>query len=138
ETIQQAQQVLQQIEQTHKRDVLIETYPTIPNAPTGDAQEQARNQFFTDWIIKRGQTLQVRGLMVLIVMEPPHLQVYVGHSTEAMFPSSEQKELQQKLAQALHDKHYDNGLVQTVNFIKERMDQHDAAGAGGTTGGTSS
>src|SRR3982751_659352 len=117
ETIQQAQQVLQQIEQSHKRDVLIETYPTIPGAPTGEGQEQARNEFFTKWIRQRGLELKVRGLGVLIVRAPPHLQVYVGSSTEGMFPPSDQKELQQKLAQALRDKHYDNGLVQTVNFI---------------------
>src|SRR5258707_13846326 len=34
EAIQQAQQVPDHIEQTHKRAVLIETYPPIPGAPT--------------------------------------------------------------------------------------------------------
>src|SRR3954449_13028159 len=138
EAVQQAQQVIQQIEQTHKRELLIETYPSIQGAPTGQGQEKARNEFFTNWIIQRGRTLEISGLMVLIVVEPPHLQVYVGKTTRAVFPQADEEELQRKLAQALRDKHYDNGLVQTVNFVKERMDQHDAGGGGGATGGTSS
>jgi hypothetical protein len=138
EAIQQGQQVLDAIKQTHQRDVLIETYPSIPGAPTGEGQEQARNQFFTNWIIQRGRAQDVRGMMVLIVMDPPHLQVYVGKTTEAMFPRADQDDLQRKLAQALRDKHYDNALVQTANFINERMDEHDARGGAGTAGGPSS
>ena len=33
ETVQQADQMIRQIKQQHGRDVLIETYPSIPGAP---------------------------------------------------------------------------------------------------------
>ena len=77
-------------------------------------------------------------MMVLIVMDPPHLQVYVGNTHRSDVPPPDQDELQRKLAQALRDKHYDNALVQTANFIKERMDEHDARGGAGTAGGSGS
>ena len=63
-------------------------------------------------------------MMVLIVMDPPHLQVFVGSSTEKLFNRADQEELQRKLADALKQKHYDTGLVKTAGFVKERMDRN--------------
>jgi len=124
DAIRQAEDVIRQIKQDHKRDLLIETYPKIAGAPEGPGEEQARNRFYTDWIIKRGQALQVRGMMVLIVMEPPHLQIFVGTSTQQLFTRADQVDLQRKLADALKQKHYDDGLVKTAEFVKERMDRN--------------
>jgi uncharacterized membrane protein YgcG len=124
DAVRQAEDVIRQIKQDHKRDLLIETYPKIAGAPEGPGEEQARNRFYTDWIRQRGQALQVRGMMVLIVMNPPHLQVFVGSSTEKLFTRADQQELQQKLVDALKQKHYDNGLIKTAGFVKERMDRN--------------
>jgi uncharacterized membrane protein YgcG len=129
DAVREVEDVIRQIKQDHLRDLRIETYPSIPGAPNGPDQEQARNRFFTDWIIQRGKALGIRGMMVLIVMDPPHLQVYVGASTEKLFTRADQEELQRKLAQALKDKHYDNALVKTAGFVKERMDRNAGAAA---------
>lgn len=124
DSIRQAEDVIRQVKQDHMRDLLIETYPKIAGAPEGPGDEQARNRFYTDWIRQRGQALRVRGMMVVIVMDRPHLQVFVGSSTEKLFTRADQEELQEKLADALKQKHYDNGLVKTAEFVKERMDRN--------------
>jgi len=124
EAIREAEDVIRQIKQDHLRDLLIETYPTIAGAPKGPGEEEARNRFFTDWIRQRGQALGIRGMMVLIVMDPPHLQIFVGSSTGKLFTRADQEELKRKLVDALRQKRYDNALVKTASFVKARMDRN--------------
>src|SRR5689334_2361780 len=69
DAVREAEEVIRQIKQDHLRDLRIETYPSIPGAPNGPGDEQARNRFFTDWIVNRGKALGIRGMMVLIVMD---------------------------------------------------------------------
>lgn len=127
DVVRQAEGVIREIHDAHARDVLIETYPTLDGIPRGPGKEKEklRNDFLTEWIIDRGQDLGVRGMMIVVVMDPPHLQIYVGGSTTAFFPRADQEELQRELAQALADKHYDSALTQTAAFIQARMNRHD-------------
>src|SRR3954447_19936624 len=105
DAVRQAEDVIRQIKQDHLRDLLIETYPTIDGTPKGPGEEQARNRFYADWMRQRGQALGIRGMMVLIVMAPPHVQDFVGSSTQKLFNRADEEELQRKLADALKQKH---------------------------------
>lgn len=124
DAVRQAEDVIGQIKQDHGRDLLIETYPAIAGAPNGPGEEQARNRFYTEWMTQRGQALGVRGMMVLIVTDRPHLQIYVGASTQKRFTRADQEELQRRLTDALKQKRYDNALVKTAGFVKDRMDRN--------------
>ena len=120
-----AEDVIRQIKRDHDRHVLVETYPAIDGAPAGEGKEKERNQFFTDRMVERGRALGVRGMMVLVVMDPPHVQVYVGATTTGLFKRADQEALTRKLAEVMRDKRFDDGLLKVVGFVKDCMDHGD-------------
>ena len=77
--VQKADQRIREIYRRHDRDVLIETFPTVPAADSDKVKamdEKQRNAYFLGWAKSRFKERVVNGAYILICKEP--LQFEVG------------------------------------------------------------
>jgi uncharacterized membrane protein YgcG len=128
ETISKVNDVLAEIGKKHHRDLLIETYATVP----GDKVEafkgmdkEAKAKFFQEWARSRAIRRRVNGVYVLITKEPGHIQAEVGDQTEkGAFTAKDRDRLRDILLDAFKKKEYDRGLVDGAQFVAKTLDEN--------------
>jgi uncharacterized membrane protein YgcG len=128
ESIAKVNDALADIGKKHNKDLLIETYATVP-AEKRDAvkamDKEARAKFFQEWANSRARRRRVNGIYVLITKEPGHIQVEVGHETEkAAFTGKDRDRLRDILIDAFEKKEYDRGLTDAVQFVAKALDDN--------------
>src|SRR6185503_8433593 len=120
ETVQKADAELKQIKADSGVEIVIETFPDIPEGQRS-AYEAAKansgqlDQFYANWCHERGRELRLRGVYVLIVKQPSHLQVVAGSETERKaFTRTDQFRLRDTMLGDFKQHQYDDGLLHGV------------------------
>ena len=129
----QADEIIHQINQRHHKDVLVETWPDIPQDMRQEYEQLGKERFFEQWAGNRARGQGVDGILILIARDPPHLQVWDGNKTQQrLFPTSDIDTLKRQLADHFRQRQYDEGLLQAVRYIQQQMDANvPAAGRSG-------
>jgi uncharacterized membrane protein YgcG len=130
ETIAKANDLLAEIGKKHDKDLLVETYATVPAdkvAAVKAMEKDARSQFFQEWANSRARRRRVNGVYILICKEPGHIQVEVGRETQkGAFTTKDRTRLQEILIGAFEKKEYDRGLIEAVEFVQKTLDENMA------------
>jgi uncharacterized membrane protein YgcG len=130
ETIAKANDLLAEIGKKHDKDLLIETYATVPAdkvAAVKTMDKEARSQFFQEWANSRAKRRRVNGIYVLISKEPGHIQVEVGRETQkGAFTLKDEAHLREILIVAFDKKEYDRGLLEGVQYVQKTLDDNMA------------
>ena len=117
-----ADEVLDDIHARTNKDLMIETFPTIPDQMRASAQQQDKQGFYDHWMISEARAHNVNGVFILITKDPPHIQVGVGKETrEKAFTFKDRDELVDKLTDNFRDHQFDRGLMEAANFVRQRM-----------------
>jgi uncharacterized membrane protein YgcG len=128
ETIAKVNDAVAEIGKKHHKDLLIETYATVPADKVEAVKamdKEARTKFFQEWARSRGIKRQVNGVYVLITKEPGHIQVEVGDRTErAAFTAKDRDHLRDILTEAFKKKEYDSGIVDAAQFVAKTLDEN--------------
>jgi uncharacterized membrane protein YgcG len=134
DAITQANQIIQQINQKHHKDLLIQTFPDIPQDLQAKFQQLGKQRFFEGWTNQQAKAQGVDGIYILITRDPGHLEVWVGNITQQrLFPLSDRDQLKRLLASSFGQKDYDGGLLQGVQFVQKEMDANGSATNSGAT-----
>lgn len=133
EAINQADQIIQQINARHHRDLLIETVPSVPQDMAAQEQSMGKDAFFRQWTDQRASQQGVNGVYVLICKNPSHLQAAVGNATaQRLFTTADRDELAKRMLASFKAKNFDGGLLDAARFVQQQMDAHvPGAGASG-------
>jgi hypothetical protein len=124
-----ADRQLAEIQKKYHKDLLIETFATVPPDKT-DAFEKmdkpARAKFFQSWANDRAKKERVEGVYVLILKQPGHVQVEVGRETQkkAFAVPADQNQLRNILVENFQSKDYDRGLLQGVEFFERKLGEN--------------
>jgi len=133
DAIQQADQTIEQIKTRHRHTLLVETFPNIPDAMQNDYRDKGKDRFFQDWAEDRRKAEDVDGVVVLICMDPKHIQINLGNQTQKkLFTQVDRAELQPNITTAMKAKQYDDALTKTADFVLKKFDEHDPADTGHT------
>jgi hypothetical protein len=147
DTVQKADRVIREIKDGSGKDLLIETFPTVPDDHADKVKHMDRSErerFFEEWARERARREGVDGVYVLICKEPGHVQVEVGNETRRRaFPVENRDHLRDILVEAFKAREYDRGLLEAVEYVRDAMKDNlgecgraRAGGAGGpVTGG---
>jgi uncharacterized protein len=136
--ISEAQQIIDRIEQRHQKDVLIETFPTIPDDQKPKYEQLGKASFFSQWATSRARSQGVNGIYILITKDPAHLEMAVGNKTQQRdFTIADRNAVRDQLLAAFKEKKYDEGLISAVQEISRRMDANAPAGAANQGGSPS-
>jgi uncharacterized membrane protein YgcG len=124
EGIKKADERLAEIYRKHDRDLLIETFATVPaddveKVKAMDAKE--RGEYSLTWAKERAQRRAVNGVYVLICKEPRILRVGITEKTPHKFPEGTQAQIENALKKELTDGHFDQALEQALKIVEERL-----------------
>lgn len=130
QAIQQAEATIDQIKQAHGKEMVVETFPAIPEELQSQYSAGNSVRFFQSWGNERARALKVDGVYVLICRDPAHLQAEVGQNTQRRaFTLSNRDQLASLMLGKMRGKQYDQALLDGVNYVKQTMDANEAAGA---------
>jgi uncharacterized membrane protein YgcG len=136
ETIDKADAIIRQIKSATGKDLMVETYPTIPERMHPDYERKGRDGFFRDWVTERGRALRVDGVLILISRDPGRLQIGIGSGVSGrLFTQRDRQELQQLMTNNFRQSKFDEGLLAGVEFVQKRIEQNAATGGTGAAGG---
>lgn len=134
QALSQIDMILADIHDRFSKDLMIETFPGIPDDLKQKYQEQGKEKFYEGWTRSEAFQLGVNGVMVLVTGDPPHLQVEVGLDTrQKAFTLDDRNELVEVLVKAFEKKDYDGGMLQAAQFVRDRMARNLAGGGSGPT-----
>jgi hypothetical protein len=124
EAVEKANAEIAELYKKNERDLLIETYPTVPadkaEKVKGMSAEE-RSKFFSDWAEERLKTENVNGVVVLVCKSPSHLQTKVASRVRPAFNEADGKDLVNLLLKRFRDRQYDEGLAEAVKLVKENL-----------------
>jgi uncharacterized membrane protein YgcG len=121
DAVAQANEIIREIKQQHKKDLLIETVRRVPENKKDEANSsdaKVKGHFFANWAVERARMEGVNGIYVLITREPGHVEVAVGDQTHSVFSNEERHRLSQLLLTHFRDKEYDEGLLAAVKDVR--------------------
>ena len=124
EASKKANKEIREIAKKYDRDLLIETFATIP----GDQAERVkgmsheeRAKFFRNWATDRAESAVVHGVYILVCREPAFLEIIITAKGRQAFDSQSFEKLRTLLLTAFREKRYDEGLQNAVDFVRERF-----------------
>jgi hypothetical protein len=124
DTLSAANARIEKLKDTYHRDVIVETYPDIPDKLKPQYKPENKNEFFATWYRDRARELRVNGIYILICKNPAHLQV--GASSDLYkqgFTTADRDQLRNTLLSKFKSKEYDAGLMDSLGFISNRFDE---------------
>jgi uncharacterized membrane protein YgcG len=135
DTLDQVNATLQQINERFDKDLMVETFASIPDDFKQRYTDQDREKFYDGWAIAEARQLGINGILILITGEPRHLHVVVGYDTRKVaFTLADRDELVSQLTAAFRTKQYDAGIVAGAKFVHDRMTKNMAAAASSRPG----
>jgi uncharacterized membrane protein YgcG len=124
EAIQKAAKQIRDIAHDYDRDLLIETFATIPGEQAERVKAlspEERAKFFHNWATDRAEAAVVHGVYILVCKEPRFLEIVFTSRGRAAFDRPAFEKLRAMLVKAFREQHYDEGLLSAVQFVRERF-----------------
>jgi hypothetical protein len=124
EAIKKAIEELRDISKRFDRDVMVETYPHVPDKDVNkvrDMSRQERNEYFRQWASQRLRSEAVNGALILICKEPSHLQVQFSERVRSIFSDEDTKKIVDLLVSRFRDKKFDEGLQDAIRYIRDKL-----------------
>jgi hypothetical protein len=127
EAVSEADDVIRHIKRAYGRDVMVETYPAVPDELKGELARDGKDKFYENWLNRRARQLGVRGVFVLMTREPGRVQVGVDRATRRRaFTVADEESLRHILASAFRARQFDRGLLDGLRFVDRRMGENTA------------
>jgi TPM domain len=134
ETVEKANAKIHAIYKNYRKDVIIETYPSIPPetekkfrgenklAEDRKLDEDERKELFRFWSRSRQEELGVNGVYVLINRKPAHLDVSVDRETERKaLTVKERNKMAKRLLEQFKDHEFDSGLLTLLENVESDL-----------------
>jgi hypothetical protein len=124
EAIKKADERIADISRKYDRDLLIETFATVPAADVDkvkgmDAKQRA--DYALTWAKERAHRRAVNGVYVLICKEPRILRIGVEEREPHKFPQGTRADIEEALLKAFKEGHFEEGLDQAVKIVEDRL-----------------
>jgi hypothetical protein len=124
DAVKKADKQIREIARKYDRDLLIETFATIPGEQAERVKAlspEERAKFFRNWATDRAEIAVVHGVYILVCKEPAFLEIIITKRGHSAFDPPAFAKLRELLLKAFRDKHYDEGLQSAVEFVRERF-----------------
>lgn len=130
ETVKQADYLLVLIQKDFGKDVVVETFETIPQSLRDQFAKQDRRAFFEDWLRSRAKHYGVNGVFILICRDPGRLELEPGMKTrQDAFTLTDRDDAVKVIADDFRKKEFDKGLIDGLELINQRMSRNLGTGS---------
>lgn len=124
DAVQKARDGIKEIKDQFNKDLLIQTFKTIPaeRKEGQNLQGEARQQFYKKWVDDRIKETNLHGVYVLITRSPGRVEVGVSEDTlKRGFPVADRDRLSKLLLAKFQAKEYDAGLLDGVRLVHDTL-----------------
>jgi hypothetical protein len=124
DAIKQANDIIREISRQSGRDLLIETFPSVPADQADKVKAMStdeRTKFFRQWAEERARQAVVNGVYILVTKEPRHLEVLYTEKARDAFGQEAYEKLRAELLKDFRAQQYDGGLLAAAKFVQERF-----------------
>lgn len=122
DAITKANQKIKDIQRVYRKDLLIETVPSVPTALERRFKELGAKDFFIEWTRRRAEEAGVKGIYILISKKPGHLQIEVDQQTRNQgFGLDDRDALAKKMVALFGQKNNDGALLEAVGFVETKL-----------------
>ena len=119
---------IEDIGKRFRKDLVWETYSAIPQdlrQGVDLTNKAAATRFYEAWARTLAKQQRVNGIYILLVKEPPHLQIEVGNDTQGnAFTLKDRDALRTLLLTKLRHQQYDDALLESVSFVSTTLQAH--------------
>jgi S1-C subfamily serine protease len=125
EAVQKANAEIAELHHRFGRDLLVETYATVPAADVEKVKAMKapeRLAYFKQWARERERAQQVHGVALLVTKEPATLYVLVPEGSKKLFGEDFERQLRDTVLAKFREKKYDDGLLAAVQAVRERLE----------------
>jgi uncharacterized membrane protein YgcG len=126
EAIKKANDEIREIMRKYDRDVLVETFVTVPDTHKEKVKAMSpkeRNEFFRSWANDRIQTNVVNGVYILVCADPTYVRIEITAKAQSVFDRAVYEKLGKLLLGQFKMKNFDAGLLAAVKFIRAKLDE---------------
>jgi hypothetical protein len=122
EMVDKANKKIKEIYSATKKDLVIETYPGIPEGKKLPEDKNKIGEFFAEWAKARSAELGVNGVYVLICKSPHRLQIQPDAATgKRAFTAKDRERMQQKMIAAFKESKFDVGLKEGIDVVEAAL-----------------
>ena len=124
DAVNQANQEIRLIAHRFGRDLLIETYPTVPDGQAEKVKSmngKEKEAFFRDWARDRARAEGINGMVILITRNPSYLYVDVTGSARSVIDEATAKRVREALLAKFGERQYDEGLLTAVRLVRDKL-----------------
>lgn len=120
--IHQGDDILSRIQKDYDKDVVVETFPAIPESMRDQFTRQDRRAFFESWLRSRARHYGVNGVFILICRDPGRLELEPGFKTrQEVFTLADRDDAVKLIADDFRKKEFDRGLIEGLELIDQRI-----------------
>lgn len=126
EAIQKANEGIREIARQTGRDLLVETFPSVPADQVEKVKAMSadeRAEFWRTWARQRADQAVVNGVYILVCRTPSHLYVEVTPKARSVFGADAAGRLRSVLLENFRSKRYDDGLLAAVKLVRDQFAQ---------------
>lgn len=122
QAVSQADEIISQTRERTGKDIVIETYPAIPDKLRASYSPDQKQKFYEDWVISRRKQ-NGADVMILLTREPGHLEINTSDATvQRQLTKPDREEAAARMGAAFRDKQYDRGLIDTLELLSNHID----------------
>jgi uncharacterized membrane protein YgcG len=122
DAVKKANKQIREIARKYDKDLLIETVAGVPADQAERVKDMSaaeRDKFMRNWAEDRADAAVVRGVYILVVKDPAHLQIVV--TRKSGLTDKARRELRDLLVKDFREKRYDEGLEAAVKYVQEKL-----------------
>ncbi len=124
EAVKQANKQIRDLARKYGKDLLVETLPAVPTdqaAKVKAMSTEEREKFFHNWAADRAEAAVVNGVYILVVKDPPHLEIEITAKARSSFTKEQFDKLRGALLGRFRNKQFDEGLQEAIQTVGERL-----------------
>jgi uncharacterized membrane protein YgcG len=122
ETLEKGNKKIREIYEKYKKDVVIETIPSLTADQEAKMKEEGREKFFAKLALDRARALGVNGIYIILCKKPTHLQVHMDPGTQKRaFTTANRRTLIEKMISMFKEEKFDEGLLAGLEVIDSAL-----------------
>jgi uncharacterized membrane protein YgcG len=126
DAVKKANKEIHDIARKFSKDFLVETFNTVPGDQATRVKAMTnmeREQFFGNWASDRAEAAVVNGVYLMVCKDPAHFHILVAGNGNEALDEAFQKKLRSQLRAAFRSKKFDEGLLEAVATVRERLEK---------------
>ncbi len=122
ETLKAADGIVADIHRRFEMEIVIESFKEIPAEKKGQYSPDKSAEFFESWARERANNRKVRGIYMLICMNPRNAQVGIDRAaSRRAFTPDNRRQLMEVMREKFKKSEFDAGLMLGLEFIRSTV-----------------